>query len=112
MKGGVVIYSQVEMGFVGPGILGRNKYLISFSISRFLRKKSFFLGSQRFRSVKTNQRRVAACAYRGFSFSFLWGRLSRFVFVSLSRGFCSDSSQSDSFSREIWEGARFLFLGN
>ena len=25
-----------------PGILGLNKYLISFSISRFLRKNSFF----------------------------------------------------------------------
>ena len=27
---------------MGPGILGLNKYLISFSISRFLRKNSFF----------------------------------------------------------------------
>ena len=71
---------------MGPGILGLNKYLISFSISRFLRKKSFFLGSQRFRSVKTNQRRVAACAYRGFSFSFFFCGtvfLALFLFLSL-----------------------------
>ena len=93
---------------MGPGILGLNKYLISFSISRFLRKNSFFGesgDSDRKRLISFELPRVLIGVFL-FLF-FLWDRLSRFVFVSLSRGFSSDSSHSDSFSREIWEARDF-----